>query len=109
MKVCQIPRVIPGCLVLFAATLASCVVRVQEVQHESCGLVHESITVQTVPPPARVEVIPVAPSPDHVWVAGYWYHHSGNWVWVGGRYVARPHHNAVWVGGRWEAQGGRWR
>jgi hypothetical protein len=37
------------------------------------------------PPPARVEVVPVAPYPGAIWVGGHWVHyrHRG-WIWVGG-------------------------
>jgi hypothetical protein len=44
------------------------------------------------PPRPRYEVIPVAPSREHVWVAGHW-------VWR----PARHHH--VWVPGAWRYRG----
>jgi hypothetical protein len=71
--------------------------------------------VEQAPPPAQVEVVPVAPGPDYYWVPGYW-SWSGGWVWVGGRWAVRPWHGAVWVGGHWGMHGrgyiwmgGRWR
>ena len=48
--------------------------------------------VVPVPPPPRYEVIPVAPSREHVWV-------GGRWVW-------RPErHQHVWVPGGWHSRG----
>lgn len=71
--------------------------------------------VEGAPPAPRVEMIPVAPGPDHFWVGGYW-RWNGAWVWVGGRWVARPWYGAVWVGGHWARHGrgyvwvdGHWR
>ena len=44
------------------------------------------------PPPPRYEVIPVAPGPAHVWIAGHW-------VW-------RPErHEHVWIPGAWRYRG----
>jgi hypothetical protein len=48
--------------------------------------------VVPVPPPPRYEVIRVAPSREHVWVAGHW-------AW-------RPErHRHVWVPGGWHSRG----
>ena len=38
------------------------------------------------PPPARVEVIPVAPYPGAIWVGGYWTHGRRHYFWVPGHY-----------------------
>ena len=40
-------------------------------------------------PPARVEVIPVSPSPRHVWVKGHYILRHHRYVWVPGHYVTR--------------------
>ncbi len=44
-------------------------------------------TVRRPPPPARVEVIPVAPSPRHVWVPGHYVRRGRNYIWVNGFYA----------------------
>ncbi len=44
-------------------------------------------TVRTPPPPARVEVVPVAPSPRHVWVPGHYVRRGRNYIWVNGYYA----------------------
>jgi hypothetical protein len=66
------------------------------------------VVVRVAPPAARVEVVPRAPSPRHVWVPGYWgwREHHGH-VWYGGHYVVgRP--GAVWEPAHWSARGGYW-
>ncbi len=71
--------------------------------------------VYQTPPPPQVEVVPMSPGPGYAWVPGYW-GWNGEWVWVSGRYVVRPHAHAVWVRGHWSPHGrgyvwvgGRWR
>ena len=54
--------------------------------------------------PAVVEVVPAAPGPDYVWVAGTW-EWQDHWVWFPGRYIVRPHPRAVWIGGAWVRHG----
>jgi hypothetical protein len=52
-----------------------------------CTLLTSGCVVEAGPPPPRVEVIPVAPYPDAVWVHGYWYRGGGGgWVWMRGYY-----------------------
>ena len=68
----------------------------------------EEVVVTEQAPAARVEVVPAAPSPNHVWIGGYWMHHGGSWVWVEGRYVVRPRPHAVWVPGHWERHPRGW-
>ena len=65
--------------------------------------------VSAAPPVEQVEVVGVAPSPNHFWIAGHWY-------WAGGRYAWRPGYWEVhrrgyeWVGGHWDhpARGHYW-
>jgi hypothetical protein len=64
--------------------------------------------VMVAPPPPRVEVIGVAPTPGHVWVGGYWNWVGGRHEWVGGHWVAgRPRQH--WVEHNWVRQGDGWR
>ena len=62
------------------------------------------INIGVPPPPAQVEVVPVA-RPGYVWAPGYWaWGPGGQHVWVGGRYIVeRPGY--VWVGERWDRRG----
>src|SRR5258707_492976 len=52
------------------------------------------------PPPPKVEVVPIVPGPEYVWIPGYWAW-NGGWVWIGGRWVIRPHIGAIWVAPHW--------
>ena len=47
------------------------------------------VIYQTDPPPPPVEVIPVAPGPDFIWVGGRYYHERGGWVYHRGYYDRR--------------------
>ena len=76
----------------------------------------EEVVVRVRPPAPRVEVVPRAPSPRHVWAPGYWgwQPHTGH-VWYGGRWVVgQPGYGwepAHWSerGGYWHFVGGHWR
>jgi hypothetical protein len=62
---------------------------------------------QAPPPPQYEAVPPPPPGPAMIWTAGYW-NWAGRWVWVPGRYVARPYARAVWVPGQWRPRHGGW-
>jgi hypothetical protein len=66
----------------------------------------EEIIVKTAPPHAIVEKRPVAPSHDHIWIAGYhrWDGHA--YVWVPGRWELPPRAHAVWIAPRWDHRNG---
>jgi hypothetical protein len=85
--------------VMVAGTLGGCRVHVREPAYE-----YEYANVP--PPPDQVEVMGVAPSPNHFWIPGHHY-------WSGGRYLWRPgywevrRHQQEWVPGHWEHHHGR--
>jgi hypothetical protein len=54
------------------------------------------------PPPPRLEVVGVAPSAAHVWIAGHWAWERGNYQWVPGHWAKRPRTGAAWVPGHWK-------
>ena len=55
--------------------------------------------ITEAPPAARMEVVGVAPSPNHLWINGHWAW-RGRWVWEPGFWeVRRP--GAVWIEGHW--------
>jgi hypothetical protein len=53
---------------------------------------HPVVVAAPVPPPpsAVVETVPACPSPDYVWVAGYWAYRPSGYFWVHGGWNHRP-------------------
>jgi hypothetical protein len=63
-------------------------------------------TIVTVAPPApESEVMLTQPSPNYVWLAGYWTYRNDNYEWRAGHWELPPNSNAVWVAPRWEQHG----
>jgi WXXGXW repeat (2 copies) len=62
---------------------------------------------RVAPPPPRVEAPTLQPSPNHVWVPGYWKWAGVNYEWVDGRWV-KAKKDRIWVPGTWEQVGARW-
>jgi hypothetical protein len=62
------------------------------------------VVVETAPPPERVEVIPAAPSPNHVWVRGHWGWSGREYLWTSGRYI-EGRSGYRWEEGRWDHRG----
>lgn len=67
-----------------------------------------AIRIQVAPPALRTEVIPRAPSPRHVWVAGHWGWNGSKHVWVGGYHALPPHPGYHWNPAHWTNEGGAW-
>ncbi|HVU16802.1 MAG TPA: YXWGXW repeat-containing protein [Candidatus Didemnitutus sp.] len=74
------------------------------------GEVGVGINIDVAPPPPREEVIDehMRPSPDHVWINGYWAWRGGHHEWVRGHWERPPHAHARWVEPRWERHGGHY-
>ncbi len=75
----------------------------------------EVVYAPTAPPVPYTEVVPVAPSPVHVWINGYWGWSSGSYAWRPGHWAVPPRPGYVWhprqwqPGPRgWQPHGGRW-
>jgi WXXGXW repeat (2 copies) len=60
------------------------------------------------PPPLQREAVPPPPGGGMVWTPGYWNWGHRGWVWMPGRYVARPYPHAAWVPGHWRPRGPSW-
>jgi len=61
----------------------------------------ERVYVIDRPPPVRAELIPVAPGPRYIWVAGHWQRVGAGWAWAGGRYMVPPARYRGWAPGAW--------
>jgi|SRR5215813_12201518 len=59
------------------------------------------VYVRVGPPAAIVETRVVAPSPRHIWIAGYHRWDGNAYVWVPGRWELPPAHYRAWVPGHW--------
>ena len=60
------------------------------------------VMVQQAPPAMIVESQPMAPSVNHVWVAGYWNWDNQRYSWQAGRYMVPPQTDVIWVAPRYE-------
>jgi hypothetical protein len=80
------------------------------------GVPEGAVVVNQQPPPVQPEVIPPAPGAGYVWSPGHW-EWQGQWLWVGGYWVAPPAVGMVYVApgwehhphGGWAYHGGHWR
>ncbi|MCA9612648.1 MAG: hypothetical protein KC586_07805, partial [Myxococcales bacterium] len=75
------------------------------------------VVVSAPPPPLVAAVTPgLKPSPDSVWVEGYWDWQGAGWIWVGGHWES-PQPGHVWEppvcvtvqGGGYQYHPGHWR
>lgn len=73
----------------------------------------EVVSYQAPPEPV-VEVIPVAPTPRHVWCEGYWHWTGARYTWTRGYWDHRPgyrYYRGGWThrSGRYYYRPGHWR
>jgi hypothetical protein len=67
----------------------------------------KTIIVTEAPPALQSEVALAQPSPNYVWLAGYWtWHNNGSgYQWVSGHWELPPRPGSVWVAPTWQQQG----
>jgi hypothetical protein len=75
-----------------------------------------TVYARFAPPAERIEVVSVAPSSEHVWVAGHWAWRNNNYEWEPGRWVRAESGHREWIAGHYEQDSrgwfyveGRWR
>ena len=67
-------------------------------------------TIVTQAPPAlQQEVVLAQPTPQHVWLAGYWTWRNERYEWMAGHWELPPSSGSVWTAPRWEQQGNAYR
>lgn len=49
--------------------------------------------------------MPPQPSPESVWIPGYWAWRNNQQQWVAGQWQIPPRPGATWVPARWEPRG----
>jgi hypothetical protein len=65
--------------------------------------------VTQAPPELEQEVVLARPSPQDVWLAGYWTWQNDRYEWMAGHWQLPPNSNATWVAPRWEHEGNAYR
>lgn len=55
------------------------------------------VTIGQAPPPPVVYRVPPQPSPEFVWVEGYWYPQGHKYRWHDGYWTRAPFVGAYWV------------
>lgn len=63
------------------------------------------IVVNQAPPAPLQDTMPPQPSPQHVWIPGYWAWRNNQQQWITGHWEIPPHPGATWVEPRWEQRG----
>ena len=63
---------------------------------------HAQTIYVKIRPAAPVVVRPVAPSPNHVWIAEEWRPNGGGYVYAGGYWAAPPKPGWIWIPGHWK-------
>ena len=64
-----------------------------------------TVIVTQAPPALQQEIVLAQPSPQHVWLAGYWTWRDSRYQWMAGRWELPPNSGSVWIAPRWEQQG----
>ena len=57
----------------------------------------------------REEIVLSQPTPQHVWLAGFWTWRNDRYEWMAGHWELPPNSGSVWVSPRWEQQGNAYR
>jgi len=68
-----------------------------------------TVIVTQAPPALQAEVVLAQPTPQHVWLAGYWTWRDERYEWMAGHWELPPTVSSVWVAPRWEQQGNAYR
>jgi hypothetical protein len=64
-----------------------------------------TVVVTQAPPAMQQEIVLAQPSPEDVWLPGYWSWRDSHYQWIPGRWELPPSPNSVWVAPTWQQQG----
>jgi hypothetical protein len=59
-----------------------------------------------LPPPQTAEVVGPSPSPDALWIPGYWDYNGTGYAWAPGHWEIPPPSSQSYVAAHWESRGG---
>ena len=68
-----------------------------------------TLVVTQAPPVPQVDVVIAQPSPNDVWLAGYWTWRDNQYEWMAGHWELPPSSSSVWTAPRWEQEGNAYR
>lgn len=71
--------------------------------------VTNTVVVTQAPPAMPQEVVLAQPSPQDVWIPGYWTWRNNQYQWMTGQWVLPPSSSSTWVAPRWEQEGNAYR
>jgi hypothetical protein len=69
----------------------------------------QTIIVTQAPPTPQPEAVIARPSPNHIWIPGYWTWQNNRYEWMAGHWELPPAPGSVWVAPRWETENGGYR
>lgn len=64
-----------------------------------------TVIVTQAPPALQQEVVLAQPSPDYIWIPGYWTWQNNRYEWTPGHWELPPSNAVAWVPPRWEREG----
>jgi hypothetical protein len=64
----------------------------------------DTVIVTQAPPTPQPEAVVARPSPEHIWIPGYWTWQNNRYEWMAGHWELPPTPGAVWVAPRWETE-----
>jgi len=91
---------------LLLATGAAAQVPAEDPSELGAGGTYRVYKLVPIPKVPDEEVRTKRPSPNYIWVPGYWERKTDDWHWVRGRWALPPESGATWQAGHWRQQGG---
>lgn len=73
------------------------------------GATTSYVVLQAPPAPQPPQAIPMQPSSQHTWIAGYWTWQNNRYEWMAGRWEVPPFAGARWENPRTVNEGGAFR
>jgi hypothetical protein len=72
------------------------------------AIAQAQVIIQAAPPAPQYETVPVAPSPNHIWVHGNWQWNGGRYIWIAGHWDMPPQAGQIWIPAHYDRNGPGW-